>query len=78
MMRSVRPMSSRPKMALNGFSRRTGFARSRVHAGDSCTLRRIQIVNSAGTTPTTNSQRHPSSPNDGLLMINVASTAAAM
>ena len=52
----------------------------RVTAGftDSRTLRRIQSVKSAGTTPIANSHLQPSSPNAGLPTISAASTAAAM
>ena len=78
MIKSVRPSRSRPKITLNGFARGFGVAARSVQLRGSRTLRRIQSVYSAGSTPTRNSQRQPSLPNRGLPSISAASTAAMM
>ena len=66
MIRIVRPISLRPEDDRERVAACVRAVRWRaVHVSGSRTLRRIQIVKSAGSTPARNSQRQPSSPSAG-------------
>ncbi len=75
---TVRRHRRGPKSTANGFACGAPLSRCFSQSGDSGTLLRTQSVNSAGSAPTTNSQRQASTPRGSTSSTRAAAMAARM